>query len=72
MAKQVLTEKDRDTREQLSIELQEYLVEACPQVPLYTADLVIAYDKNLKGEYLFGGGNHNWSWAYIDLSGSEA
>ena len=35
MAKQVLTEKDRDTREQLSIELQEYLVEACPQVPLY-------------------------------------
>ena len=65
MAVKVLTEKDRDTREQLSIELQEYLVEACPQAPLYVADLVIAYRKGLTGTYLFGGGNHNWSWAYV-------
>ena len=65
MCVQILTEKDRDTREQLSIEMQEYLVEACPQVPLYVADLVIAYREGLTGQYLFGGGNHNWSWAYV-------
>lgn len=65
MCVKILTEKDRDTREQLSIEMQEYLVEACPQVPLYVADLVIAYRKGLTGTYLFGGGNHNWSWAYV-------
>ena len=67
MAVKVLTEKDKDTRLQLSQELQTYLVEACPQVPLYVADLVIAYNKNLQGTYLFGGGNHNWSWAYVAL-----
>ncbi|WP_409967840.1 ABC transporter substrate-binding protein [Bengtsoniella intestinalis] len=66
MATAVLTEKDKDTREQLSIELQEYLVEACPQVPLYVADLVIAYNNGLQGTYLFGGGNHNWSTAYVE------
>ena len=65
MCVKILTEKDRDTREQLSIEMQEYLVEACPQVPLYVADLVIAYREGLTGQYLFGGGNHNWSWAYV-------
>lgn len=65
MGQKVLTEKDKETRKQLSIELQEYLVEACPQVPLYVADLIIAYNKNLQGQYLFGGGNHNWSWAYV-------
>lgn len=65
MAMKVLTEKDKDTRYDLSVELQEYLVNACPQVPLYVADLVIAYNKNLQGTYLFGGGNHNWSWAYV-------
>ena len=67
MAVKVLTEKDKETRLQLSQDLQTYLVEACPQVPLYVADLVIAYDKNLQGQYLFGGGNHNWSWAYVAL-----
>ena len=36
-------------------------------MPLYVADLVIAYNKNLQGTYLFGGGNHNWSWAYVAL-----
>ncbi len=65
MAVLVLTEPDRDTRYDLSVELQEYLVEACPQVPLYVADLVIAYREGLTGTYLFGGGNHNWSWAYV-------
>lgn len=67
MAVKVLTEKDKDTRLQLSQDLQTYLVDACPQVPLYVADLVIAYNKNLQGTYLFGGGNHNWSWAYVAL-----
>lgn len=61
----VATEKDQDKRMEYGIELQKYLVEACPQVPLYIANLVIAYNKNLKGEYLFGGGNHDWSHAYI-------
>ena len=65
MAVKVLTEKDKDTRLQLSQDLQTYLVEACPQVPLYVADLVIAYREGLTGQYLFGGGNHNWSWAYV-------
>lgn len=61
----VATEKDQDKRMQDGIELQTYLVNACPQVPLYIANLVIAYNKNLKGELLFGGGNHDWSLAYI-------
>lgn len=61
----VATEKDQNKRMQDGIELQKYLVNACPQVPLYIANLVIAYNKNLKGEYLFGGGNHDWSHAYI-------
>ena len=61
----VATEKDQDKRMQDGIELQKLLVEECPQVPLYIANLVIAYNKNLKGERLFGGGNHDWSHAYI-------
>ena len=61
----VATEKDADKRMADGIELQKYLVNACPQVPLYIANLVIAYNKNLMGEYLFGGGNHDWSHAYI-------
>lgn len=61
----VSTEKDQDKRMAAGIELQNYLVEACPQVPLYIANLVIAYNKNLRGEYLYGGGNHDWSHAYI-------
>ena len=61
----VATEKDQDKRMQDGIELQKYLVNACPQVPLYIANLVIAYNKNLRGERLYGGGNHDWSQAYI-------
>ncbi len=61
----VATEKDQDVRLQTAQELQEYLVDACPQVPLYIANLVIAYNKNLRGQYFYGGGNHNWSHAYI-------
>ena len=61
----VAYEKDQDVRMAAGIELQEYLVEACPQVPLYIADLVIAYNNNLQGTCLYGGGNHNWSHAYI-------
>ena len=61
----ILVEPDQQKRYEIGVELQETLVEECPQVPLYIADLVIAYNKDLKGEYLYGGGNHNWSWAYI-------
>lgn len=61
----VATEKDQDVRAKASTELQEYLVNACPQVPLYIANLVIAYNNNLQGQYLYGGGNHNWCHAYI-------
>lgn len=61
----VATEKDEAKRLAASEELQTYLVDACPQVPLYIANLVIAYNKNLKGQNLFGGGNHFWAHAYI-------
>ncbi len=61
----VATEKDQEKRMEYGIELQKYLVEACPQVPLYIANLVIAYNKNLKGDYFYGGGNHDWRHAYI-------
>lgn len=61
----VATEKDQAVRAAASTELQEYLVNACPQVPLYIASLVIAYNNNLQGTCLYGGGNHNWSHAYI-------
>ena len=61
----VATEKDPEKRLAAAQELQEYLVDACPQVPLYIANLVIAYNKNLQGQYLIGGGNHDWRHAYI-------
>lgn len=61
----VATEKDETKRLAAAQELQTYLVDACPQVPLYIANLVIAYNKNLQGEYLFGGGNHVWAHAYV-------
>ena len=61
----VATEKDPEKRLAAAQELQEYLVDACPQVPPYIANLVIAYNKNLQGQYLFGGGNHDWRHAYI-------
>ena len=61
----VATEKDQDKRLKTGIALQEYLVEECPQVPLYIANLVVAYNKNLKGQYFYGGGNHVWAHAYV-------
>lgn len=61
----VLTEKDPEQRLKYSQELQEYLVNAVPQVPLYIKDLIIAYNKNLQGTYLYGGGNHDWRFAYV-------
>lgn len=64
-AQQIMIEKDAEKRVQESIDLQKYLAEACPQVPLYVADLVIAYRDGLEGAYLFGGGNHVWTHAYI-------
>lgn len=62
----VLTEKDPQKRLEDSKQLQEYLVEQVPQVPLYIKDLLIAYNKNLKGTYLYGGGNHDWRFAYVE------
>ena len=65
MAYDILTIKDQDERNAKSIELQKYLAEEAPQVPLYVADLVIAYRDGLTGTYFFGGGNHVWSHAYV-------
>lgn len=62
---QVLTEKNQEKRLKASEELQGYLVDAVPQVPLYIKDLIIAYNKNLEGTYLYGGGNHDWRFAYV-------
>ena len=70
MAAKITAEKDQDTRLKESVELQKYLADATPQIPLYVANLVIAYKKGLTGTYLFGGGNHDWSHAYVDLSAS--
>ena len=70
MTDKILVEKDTDLRMQESHELQQYMAEIVPQVPLYVPDLVIAYNKNLKGTYLFGGGNHVWSHAYVALDES--
>lgn len=61
----VATEKDPEKRLEDAKELQCYLVDECPQVPLYIANLVIAYNKNLEGTYLYGGGNHDWRHAYV-------
>ena len=61
----VATLKDQNKRMEAGVELQKYLVDECPQVPLYIANLVIAYNKNLKGQYFYGGGNHDWRHAYI-------
>ena len=65
MSYEILTLKDPAERESKSIELQKYLAEEVPQVPLYVADLVIAYRAGLTGTYLFGGGNHIWTHAYV-------
>ena len=65
MTDKILVEKDADVRMQESQELQQYMAEIVPQV------LVIAYNKNLQGTYLFGGGNHVWSHAYVALESAE-
>lgn len=67
MADEILTVKDEALRRQESEELQQYMADIVPQVPLYVPDLVIAYNKNLEGTYLFGGGNHVWSHAYVKM-----
>ncbi|MDD3368949.1 MAG: ABC transporter substrate-binding protein [Lachnospiraceae bacterium] len=61
----VLTDKDEAQRTEDSKELQTYLVDACPQVPLYISNLVIAYNKNLVMPYFRGGGDHYWKNAYV-------
>lgn len=61
----VLQDKDTNQRMKDSIELQTYLVNACPQVPLYIANLVIAYNKNLVMPFFRSGGDHEWFNAYI-------
>ena len=61
----VLKDKDADQRAADSKELQTYLVNACPQVPLYIANLVIAYNKNLVMPFFRSGGDHEWFNAYI-------
>ena len=65
MIDDVATLKDQKKRMDTGVELQKYLVDECPQVPLYIANLVIAYNKDLKGTYFYGGGNHDWRHAYI-------
>lgn len=71
MGAKILAEKDEDARYTESVDLQKYLAEECPQVPLYVANLIIAYNKGLQGTYLFGGGNHVWTHAYVDLSAAK-
>ena len=61
----VLTDKDKDQRQKDSSALQAYLVDACPQVPLYIANLVIAYNKNLVMPFFRSGGDHEWFNAYV-------
>ena len=68
LIEKVRTEKDEPIRYSYGIELQTLLVHDCPQVPLYVANLVIAYNSGLRDEYLFGGGNHDWSHAYIEIN----
>lgn len=61
----VLTGKDETQRMADSIELQTYLVDASPEVPLYIANLIIAYNKELKMPFFRGGGDHEWYHAYV-------
>lgn len=61
----VLTDKDATQRTADSNELQTYLVNACPQVPLYIANLVIAYNENLVMPFFRSGGDHEWFNAYV-------
>lgn len=63
---QVDSERDETKRLNASRELQKVLVHSCAEIPLYTSDLVIAYQKNLKGQYFYSGGNHIWAHAYLE------
>ena len=67
LIEKVRIEKDERRRYKYGVELQTMLVNDCPQVPLYVANLILAYNAGLKGEYFFGGGNHDWSRAYIEI-----
>lgn len=61
----VLKDKGTAQRTSDSKELQTYLVNACPQVPLYIANLVIAYNKDLVMPFFRSGGDHEWFNAYV-------
>ncbi|HAL19055.1 MAG TPA: ABC transporter substrate-binding protein, partial [Spirochaetaceae bacterium] len=63
----VLTTEGQDERLKASHELQRYHASIVAQVPLYVPDMVIAYRKGLKGVVLYGGGQHDWSKAYVEL-----
>lgn len=65
LTNKVLMDKEEDQRMADSIELQTYLVNACPQVPLYIANLVIATNKNMVMPFFRSGGDHEWYHAYI-------
>ena len=64
----ILTAEDDSTRDKLSLELQEYLDDIQPEVTFCTEPFFIAYDSNLKGDYCFAGGNHDWSHAYVEVA----
>ena len=64
----VATLKDQNKRMEAGVELQKYLVDECPQVPLYIANLVVAYNKDLKGQYFYGGGTSKKSLFSIHSS----
>ncbi|MCI1722234.1 MAG: ABC transporter substrate-binding protein [Lachnospiraceae bacterium] len=64
----ILTSEDDATYQSKSVELQKYLDELQPEVVFCTEPFYIAYDSNLKGAYLFTGGNHDWSHAYVATS----
>ena len=74
LADKVLTEMDPDKRLQYNYDYQNYMVEKVYQIPLYVPDLVIAFNKGLvvseigdmPGVILAGGGNHDWSRAYVE------
>jgi len=61
----VLRSQDEAQRMADSIELQTLLVDECPQVPLYIANLVIAYNKDLVMPFFRSGGDHEWFHAYV-------
>lgn len=65
LTNKVLTDKEESQRMEDSKELQTYLVNASPQVPLYIANLIIATNKNLVMPFYRSGGDHEWYHAYV-------